>query len=65
MNYTVLRINQLVMVAVVIESLSGMPCFGLSKSAKTTYVDGRVEGIAQSEVIINPELSALRDTSDL
>lgn len=48
-----------------IESLSGMPFFGLSKLAKTAHADDRVEGIAQSEVIINPELPALRDTSDL
>lgn len=53
------------MVAVVIESLSGMPFFGLLKLAKTAHADGRVEGIAQSEIIINPELPALRDTSDL
>lgn len=53
------------MVAVVVESLNGMPFFGLSKLAKTTHADGRVEGIAQSEIIINPELPALRDTSDL
>lgn len=65
MNLTALKANQLMIVVVVVCVWKPQKNAFFWLLVKTTHADDRVHGIAQPEIIINEELPALREASDL